>query len=484
MRMGWLSLAVGAFGLALTGCSNNGAGFSTAGGPGGGSGAGGSGANEKLSVVVLVVDSLMPQEIGAALTPTPALAEFRDNATVFAESRSVFSAETIPNHVAMMTGTYPARNGIPTNNYWNREGEPGERDLSLPTEVEVDNLFTQIKRHCPDLRTAAVMSKDYLYEVFSACGFSGQDCGRNVEPDFHFNPTESPFFIPSPAGLTPDLVTMQAALGALPEADFMFINLGEVDRVGHADASGTTGNPLWRNTSLLTTDTLIRLFIESLRQAGRWERTVMFVVSDHGMDWSVPPNFVDLDAALESLGGLFIAYNGGTASIYLTDSAERGATAGYTRLKSARAMVAALPGVEHAWYTQPNPQDAGQELPASLASGHENFGDLVATARAGYRMAQMASDNNLIAGNHGHLPTFHNTFMIGGGAVFVQHQQIAEPDSPVAPLERRPNQSENLDVAPTVAWLLGMPTDAYDGRVLREAFDLPAPPSHCGVLGP
>lgn len=475
-------LALCALALALTACSDGDSDLELGGaGRGGGAGGAGGGAGDKLTVVVMVVDSLMPQEIGAPLTPTLTLAEFRGNATAYGESRAVFSAETIPNHVAMMTGVYPARNGIPTNNYWNRSGTPEERDLSLPTEVEVDNLFTTIKRQCPALKTAAVLSKDYLYEVFSACGFSGQDCGRNTEPDFHFDPTASPLFIPSPAGLTPDLVTMQAALGAMPDADFIFINLGEVDRVGHIDETGILV-PLLRNTVLLTTDTLIRIFIESLKQAGRWERTVMFVISDHGMDWSTLPSFVDLDAALAGTGGLFVSYNGGTASVYLADQAERGTAAGYARLKAARDAIAALPGVDNAWYTRPNPQDAGHELPAELDSGHENFGDLVATAVVGYRMAAAASDNNLIPGNHGHLPTLHNTFMVGGGAAFVRHQLIAPQGPPLPPLTRAAEQSENVDVAPTVAWLLGLPTAGYEGRVLREAFDLSAPPSHCGAL--
>ena len=468
---GWLLCAALTL---LAACGGDSSDLNLGGGDGGGGG-------DKLTIAVVVVDSLMPQEIGATLTPTPALAGFRGSATHYTESRSVFSGETIPNHVAMMTGVYPARNGIPTNNYWNRSGAPEERDLSLPTEVEVDNLFTRIRRECPNLRTAAVLSKDYLYEVFSACGFSGEDCGRNTAPDFHFDPTGSPLFLPSPAGLTPDLVTMQAALGALSDADFIFLNLGEVDRVGHIDASGVLV-PALRNTVLLTTDTLISVFIQSLQQAGRWERTVMLVVSDHGMDWSLLPSFVDLDAALAATGGLFVSYNGGTASVYLSDQTERGTPAGHARLKAAREIIAGVTGVENAWYVRPNPQDPGHELPPELDSGHENFGDLVATAALGYRMAAAASDNNLIPGNHGHLPTLHNTFMVGGGAAFVKHQQIAPQGPPLPPLIRDAGQAENVDVAPTVAWLLGMSGSGFEGRVLREAFDLAAPPSRCGVL--
>jgi hypothetical protein len=436
-----------------------------------------------LGVFVIVVDSLMPQEIGAPLTPTPTLAAFRDGATAYTESRSVFYAETIPNHVAMMTGVYPERSGIPANTYWNRQGEPEDRDLSLPSELEVRTLFTRIKDECPNIRTAAAMSKDYLYEVFSDCGFSGTDCGINVAPDQHFDPTADPTFIPSPAGLTPDVATMNAALAQLPNADFMFINLGQVDRMGHADETGITGVPLLRNAVLAETDLQIRRFILALQQAGRWEKSVVFIVSDHGMDWSTPQNFINVSSVVEPLG-LFPIQNGGTESFFLTNPVD---PLRDSKLMLARNALLALPGVEDVWYREFNPLDPDgitAQLPDHFRARHENIGDLVASAAPGYRFSDPSPQSNPIPGNHAHKITLHNTFMIGGGAAFVRAQTIAEPDEPVDHFERRPAQSENVDVAPTVAWLFGMNGDGFDGRALTEAFDLGAPPSRCGVLPP
>lgn len=466
--------------LPLAGC------FGSDEGDGGGDGNGGGGGNTgpTMTVIVAVVDSLMPDEIGSALTPTPSLTGLRDAGTFYSESRAVFSAETIPNHVAMMTGVYPGRNGIPTNNYWNRgEGEV-DTDLSLPSEVEVDNLFTRIKQQCPELRTAAIMSKDYLYEVFSACGFSGEDCGRNLQPDIHFDPTAEPSFIPQPGGLVLDPVTMGAALSALPDADFMFINLGQVDRGGHIDETGITGTPLLRNAALLTTDLLIGQLVQALQDAGRWEHTVLMVVSDHGMDYSLPTDFINTQPMLDSIGGLVAVDNGGTNSVYLTDQSERGTPVGNQRLKQARDSLLTVTGVSDVWYVFPNPQDPGadKQLGSVFDSAHENIGDLVISAADGFRFSESDPLANPIPGNHGHEATFHNTFLIGGGAAFIKAQVVGEPDEPVSHLERRPGQSENVDVAPTVAWLLGMALDGYDGRVLQEAFDLAAPPSQCGVL--
>lgn len=470
-------LASAALAVSLAGCG---------GGSGNGNNGGGGGGNQEsdLTILVVVVDSLMPEEIGAPLTPTPTLVSLKQSGSFYNESRAVFSAETIPNHVAMMTGVYPATNGIPTNTYWNRQGEVEDRDLSLPTEVEVDNLFTRIKAECPNLRTAAIMSKDYLYEVFSDCGFSGQDCGRNVAPDTHFDPTSDLTFLPSPAGLTPDLTTMGQALTALPDSDFMFINLGQVDRVGHADETGITGIPLLRNTILLETDIRIGMLVNELKAQGRWENTIMFVVSDHGMDWSTLINFINAQGTLDSIGGLTAIQSGGTDSIFLTDQSERGTAAGHQRLKQARDALLQVTGVRDVWYSFPNPGDADAEkqLSSVFASNHENIGDLVLSAEQGYRFSDPGPTDNPIPGNHGHETTLHNTFLISGGAEFIRSQVIAELDEPVSHLERRPGQSENVDVAPTVAWLLGMSQNGFEGRILSEAFTRASAPSRCGVL--
>lgn len=450
-----------------------------------GSGSGGGGtAGSRLTVIVAVIDSLMPEEIGASLTPAPTLVGLRDNGTFYTESRSVFSAETIPNHVAMMTGVYPGTNGIPTNTYWNRQGEVVDRDLSLPTEVEVENLFTRIKNECPNIKTAAMMSKDYLYEVFSACGFSAEDCGRNVEPDIHFDPVADPTFLPSPAGLTPDLTTMGAALAALPEVDFMFINLGQVDRSGHADETGVLGVPLFRNAILLDTDTRIAMLIDELKAQGRWENTVLFIVSDHGMDWSQPFDFINAQATLDGVGGLAAIQSGGTDSVFLTNQSERGTTAGNQRLKQARDALLQESGVADVWYTFPNPEDPGDEkvLSSVFNSAHENIGDMVLSAEDNFRFSDPGPQDNPIPGNHGHEVTLHNTFLIGGGAGFIKAQTISELDEPVSHLERRSGQSENVDVAPTVAWLFGMSQAGFEGRVLNEAFSTAASPSQCGAL--
>jgi len=81
MRAGARAAALG-LALVASGCSDGDVG-GEAGRPG----------TRQLTVVVLVVDSLMPHEITAA---TPSLMALKAGGTFYAESRAVFAAETIP----------------------------------------------------------------------------------------------------------------------------------------------------------------------------------------------------------------------------------------------------------------------------------------------------------------------------------------------------------------------------------------------------
>ncbi|MDD9892301.1 MAG: alkaline phosphatase family protein [Gammaproteobacteria bacterium] len=538
-----------------------------------------------LTVVVVAIDSLMPEDVDA--TTMPNVNGLITNGTYFLESRSVFSAETIPNHVAMMTGVYPDRNGIPTNNFWDKDalpGNPGDEDLDNPNELEAKTLFTWIDEQCrqglttsnPDIRHAAVLSKTYLWEVFRGDDADSQtnDAGiNNIEPDTHWDPQSSPSYIGPGSEHTPDPATGPEAVATLPAADFIFINLGDVDRSAHA--SGSTGRQGTRSTA----DQQIGNIISALQDADRWDNTVFIISSDHGMDFSAPeasevgpgfpqdaplavgpaagnysgdsistqPLLDDLAACTNADVGtikpMLAVQNGGTNSIVITDlnstAAEREGTmlaaraclmnfTGENTATDAPASCESVVGtscfssltqpvniraVEHAWYANPDLYtgsalngalvgDTGGAMPATIKSRHENLGDLVLAISDGFKFSEPDASGNPIPGNHGHMPTIHNTIIVSGGASFLVAGNAVDSGNDDH-FVRDPGQSENIDVAPTVAWLLGLDIQdgqfpdagntfpdygdavsrsGFDGRVLSEAFNITDSPSNCGLL--
>lgn len=462
-----------------------------------------------LTVVVLVVDSLMPHEVALM----PQLDALRGEGTFYEESRSVFIAETIPNHVAMMTGVNPSRSGIFSNDYLDfTTAPPEELDLSAPEKLTANTLFTWIDRYCGTgerrLRTGATLSKKYLYEVFNGDAADPARANEhpgvfNVQPDSYWNPQDSDAYIPAPSEHVPDTPTMAQALAQLPESDFLFINLGDVDRLAHASGEQA------RAAALAEADTQVGNLVQALQDAGRWERTVLVVLSDHGMDYSPagPANAISTQATLTALGACVepmqaIVSGEGSESIYVLDrtaplDARRAAvraaracllgTQDCATLCAGAARPANAANIATAWYNRDDPLDPAGSPPASIRSRHPAAGDLVLTAAEGYKFAEPTAvdESGQIPGNHGHPVTFRNTLLVAGGSPWVKRgQSIAPSVAPPEPLttewflQRLPEQAETIDVAPTVAWLLGIdippeefPDGAgFDGRVLGEAF--------------
>src|SRR3546814_18546723 len=70
-----------------------------------------------------------------------------------------------------------------------------------------------------------------------------------------------------------DLFTIEAAkkMVTTHDPELMFVNLGDVDRVGHADLNGTTLQ-LARRAALVNTDVQVKSFIDMLKPPGRSEQ--------------------------------------------------------------------------------------------------------------------------------------------------------------------------------------------------------------------
>jgi hypothetical protein len=381
----------------------------------------------RLRVYVLVVDGTRPEEIDPVLTPR--LHRLKTEGTWFAAARSLPVMETIPNHVMMMTGVRPDRSGVPANSVFDRR-EAVVRDLDRPADLRFPTLLERL--NATGRTTGTVLSKKYLYGIF------GERATSRWEP-FPLLPV---------TGHAPDAATTDALIAMVDEADpdLVFVNLGDIDRVGHSDLSGTTLRAA-RTAALAGTDLQVGRFVTHLQQTGRWDSSVVLVLADHSMDWSVPTNIVSVDQILAGRPDLQtsvqIAQNGGADLLYWTGPvASRGAG-----LAEVRRLVAAHPGV------------LSVQEPRELRLGAE-AGDLVAYCRAGWRFTDPTPLSNPIPGNHGHPVTEPIPFLVAGGHPAVRRGAVV--GSP----------ARTVDVAPTVGALfgLGAPQGGYDGTARTEAF--------------
>ncbi len=373
----------------------------------------------RTRVYVLVLDGCRPGEITTTLTPR--LAALRAQGRSFPAARSLPVMETIPNHVMMMTGVRPDRSGVPANTVYDR-AEGVVRDLDRPTDLRFPTVIERM--NAAGLTTGTVLSKTYLYGIF------GERATYRWEP--------APVIPVSDHA--PDLFTMQAALTMMEDLDphLMFVNLGDIDRFGHSDLTGTSLK-LLRQLALLDTDRLVGTFVDRLKALGRWENSVLLLLADHSMDWSLPQRVITLSSVLDAdpllAGNVEIADNGGADLLYWTGPSARRDAA----IQRMRTLSLATEGV------------LSVHRPADLRLGPE-AGDLVVYCRAGWRFSDPTPLDNPIPGNHGHPSTEPIPFFLSGGS----------------PLVRRGSSTavaRTLDVAPTVGAIfgLGAPRGGYDG---------------------
>ncbi|MGH3309025.1 MAG: alkaline phosphatase family protein, partial [Streptomyces sp.] len=381
----------------------------------------------RLRTYVLVVDGCRPDEIRPVLMPR--LSELRDTGTTYPAAQSLPVMETIPNHVMMMSGVRPDRSGVPANSVYDR-AERAVRDLDRPADLRATTLFELLRKR--GLTSGTVLSKRYLHGIF------GTRADAQWKPEPLVPGTEH----------APDHFTADAAIAMVDSSDpdLMFVNFGDVDRVGHGDVTGTTVEAA-RKSALADTDRQIGRVLDHLVQTDRWATSVVLVLADHSMDWSVPTAMVTLapvfDADPQLNGEYVIAQNGGADLLYWTGpyNSRAGAVARMRELAAAQEGVLSV------------------HTPAELRLGAE-AGDLVAYVRPGYRFSDPRPVSNPIPGNHGHPATLPIPFFVSGGSERVRRGVVSGA------------AARTVDVAPTLASLYGLsaPSGGWDGTARTDAF--------------
>lgn len=443
-----------------------------------------------VRVYLIVIDGLRPDEVAQM----PTLNQLATDGWYFPNSRAQMLAETTPNHVSMITGMRGDRHGMPGNDVAYLDDNIG----TTPRYLQADTIYSSIARQAPDLVTTAATSKDYIVQMTKHM--------RVDQGTTDADETNDPFIVPvSEAAIDAEVGPDALEQSRTFDPDFGWMSLGDVDRVGHTDETGATGGPpVARTLTLQSADRHVGNLISELQDSGRWDNTVVLVTADHSMDWSTPDSIVSLTGAFEAhpdlAGETGAAQNGGAGIYWLRSPDAPGAGA---RLKAMREIAITTDGVTEAWYTKPNPDDGGetnwvgQTRPDWGLTG-DRTGDLIVTVAPGYRVTEPAQQSNPIPGNHGHVATLPIPQIVAGGWDGLNANTVVpgEEEGTVEPDVRVEGQGENIDMAPTIAWLLGVnpPPGGYDGRVLTEAFsrrpeprvpvaDVPSVPTYRGVGG-
>lgn len=441
-------------------------------------------------VYVFSLDGLDGDRVDAGLAPnlSAMLKGTGARSTYFPESRSIFVAETNPNHTAMGTGAYGDSSGIPGNAfavYGQPQAEPGvdagdscllpggpdeskppvETSGESPNCLQAETFFQTAQRR-PDreqLVTAGIFGKPKLARIFS---------GRRLDParydaDYLWTPCPDPqgsgerppYCDDAPAARPTDSYALddsdvmnevmrtvregvrgdgktfaRPTTGDAKRPQLTFVNFPAIDSSGHA--SGADAGVY--NQMISDVDGDIARFVAQQKQLGLWERTTMVVLSDHAMETTGQKTTLGrrFQAAGVPSSAYTVIQNGSAALVYLTNRQAPQAARDdiLKRLRAAAldggpaATVPNGPAAVEALYRQPNGADGGDAN--TLGKVHPGY--RIAGARTGDLVVNAAvgaafnegSVGNPLPGNHGGGQTRDNFLAVVGGSPAIRQGTI------------------------------------------------------------
>jgi len=216
-------------------------------------------------------------------------------------------------------------------------------------------------------------------------------------------------------------------------------------------------------TAMALLDSYVKRIVDTLQEEGLMRRATVIVVSDHGfrkIKHKLHPNVLLRESGLitgdleHMLGDAWVASTGGTAMVYVSDPARK-----EELVPKLRRILANREGIDRVY--EPN---SFAELGLPLASASDQGPDLVLSALPDYSFANEAEGSYVTGidegGTHGYLntdPKMQAIFVAFGAGIA----------SGV-----RLGKISNLDVAPTIAAILGIEMKMAKGHALKEILKL------------
>lgn len=207
---------------------------------------------------------------------------------------AVLSASTYPNHASLITGCPPSEHRIFSKRAWCEDQFVEAKQVGPVSRTLFDDCQTA------GLRAVAVTGDQNLIGV---CG--AQHADAHWPPDGVL-PENTPR---GRLGYAADRAVVEAfdALGP-DKADFIFVQLDEVDTSRHLDGPWNSAV----RAQCEKTDTALADLLERLRPS--WSETVVIVVSDHDHE-AVRPGAIDLEAYVASRDLNVLVDHDGTSAV-------------------------------------------------------------------------------------------------------------------------------------------------------------------------
>jgi len=425
-------------------------------------------------VVLISVDGLAARYIDDPQTDMRTLRAMRQRGASAEGMITTFPSVTWPSHTSLVTGTRPHSHGIVANTVYDRRTQRsvvyiGDPVLTKDQAIHVPTLYDAA--HAAGLKTAAVIwpctngakSLDWmvpdaaqteLHERYTTPGLAQELAQAGIDIS-----QLGAWGWKKEYALRRDRLYSQVVCYLLEkkQANLILVHLITPDGVQHLFGPDTFA----ARQAVDFADQCIKPVWQTLQKPEFAGNSALFVVSDHGFaayDKLIQPNvvlkrlgFIKTDASKNvSKRSAWCVSTGGSAFVYLFDDK---AIEKSTQIAAALGKLEGVDSVlEPGEFTKlglPDPRDNSEmaQLILTTRPGF-SFGDSV--------IGEPLADAGGHKGCHGHRPEpsfMHATFVAAGAGI--------KPGV-------RLKTIENIDVAPTIARLLGVPLPTAEGRTLTE----------------
>lgn len=410
-------------------------------------------ANNRNKVILISLDGFPGYALKDPKLPIPTLRKLIANGTT-ATMLDINPTVTWPNHTTMVTGVRADEHGLLANGSIKRTGawppvkvEPmivKEQMVKVPTVYDAAHNAGLTTAHVDWVAIEKAPTITWAFREWAALdGPLEQEMvakGAITKDDLDSFSRSNIVFR--------DQIWTKAGeyLIRNHQPDLLLFHLLTGDSVQHAQGPNT----LAARTAYAFLDSCVEKLVAAVKDAGLADRTTFFVVSDHG--FKAYTKQIRANNALQAAGldkQVYVLPEGGTAFVYfepVTDAAKL--------LPQARKAFEGVEGIS---------QILGVEDYASLGLPHPDkdpqFGHLLLAAKDGYAFSGATGGPVTAAvpqqgGSHGYLASESEM-----NPIFIASGRGVKPGVQLGTVS-------NLDLAPTIAKLLGVSLPTAKGKVL------------------
>jgi predicted AlkP superfamily pyrophosphatase or phosphodiesterase len=422
-------------------------------------------------VVLITIDGFAAYNLDDDSIVMPNIRALRDAGVRTAGSETIFPSLTHPSHTTIVTGVAPIKHGVLANTMHDRIKGTSYRPTNLlrSESVRVPTIFDVAKKRgmttasffWPETRGDASID----YNIPELLEDDRTEIKQSIESPFASELRKSGLpmewfehYYDDPALQdVSDLILAEAAAETIRKhkPDLLAIHFLATDKAQHVYGPGH----YLSNAAITQTDRRIGILRDAVKTAGLEKSTTWVIAADHG--FQTVSEEINLDPILRKdglTGHLAIDQDKWVMHIARAKSFDQ-ATDG-PHLQSALATIAALPGIERVI--------ASKDFPSLGFPRYEDdihvTGEYMVIANINYHLVLDPASNSVAPrpkkkpySGHGYPPThprMYPALVLSGSGI-----QIGKQIGHV----------HNIDIAPTIADLLGLEMAGVDGRVLKEA---------------